>query len=399
MLQSILVYSFLIGVMLLFSLFTARKGNLYPAVPSGMKIQQNFWSLEIITPLVLFAVVFGMRYDVGVDHINYLEGYLNKEYVSKGELLFDLLSQIGWGLNLHYTVYFTIIAFVQVYFFFYAFKDQRYLFPFLVFFLFTNGEWLSWMNIIRQSMAMCIWVYYVKYIEERKLWKYVFGCAIALLFHNSAIVLIVFYPILRSGKDYFKNIPFQLFLLAIAFVIQKMFSGFLMQFESFIKFYADTVSSGAYSGYDIEVLQESFIKADGTGFVYLFRIALNVLIIFYSKKLKLFYGDKRFVIVYFFFIVGVIIQNIFPVGLISITRPFRYLYIFQTVMYAHFGYYLYKTRLRNLSYGKIHALMYYGLIIIFLGVFYLSLISGNDGVSLWYQFFFDQNFNGYPDLK
>ena len=118
---------------------------------------------------------------------------------------------------------------------------------------------------------------------------------------------------------------------------------------------------------------------------------------FYSKRLKLLYNNKRFTIIYFFFIVGIIIQNIFPVGLIAITRPFRYLYIFQTIMYAFFLYYLYKTKLFNNTDSKSHTIMYYGLIIIFCGIFYLSIITSNQDASTWYQFYFEKNIYGYPN--
>ncbi len=85
----------------------------------------------------------------------------------------------------------------------------------------------------------------------------------------------------------------------------------------------------------------------------------------------------------------------FPVGAIAITRPFRYFYIFQTIMYAYFLYYLYKTKLKNTLQGSLNALMYYGLIIVFLGIFYLSQITSNEYASLWYQFFFDHSIRGY----
>ena len=99
-----------------------------------MVVNRSFFRFEVLFPLVLFAIVFGMRYDVGVDHLGYLYGYLEKIDVGKGEPLFQFLSKTGWYLNLHYTVYFGIIAFIQVFFFFYAFKNERYLFPLLVFF-------------------------------------------------------------------------------------------------------------------------------------------------------------------------------------------------------------------------------------------------------------------------
>src|SRR5690554_4002067 len=152
MLQSIIVYSLLMFTMILFAVYAARRNGYIST--SGLVVKRSFWRFEIIFPLILFAIIFGMRYDVGVDHLSYLEKYLERFHAGKNDLLFNLLSELGWRLNLHYVVYFSIIAFIQVFFFFYAFKNERYLYPFLVFFLFTNGEWLNWMNVIRQALAM-----------------------------------------------------------------------------------------------------------------------------------------------------------------------------------------------------------------------------------------------------
>lgn len=389
MIQSLIVYSLLMGVMLLCSV-VASKNSSHVSL-SGQLIQKSFWRFETLFPLLLFAVIFGMRYNVGVDYLGYLEGYLWKQHVSKGELLFDLLSEIGWKLNLHYTVYFGILALIQVFFFFYAFKDERYLYPFLVFFLFTNGDWQFWMNGIRQALAMCIWIFSIKYIEEKKFWKYFLWCIIAMLFHRSAAILIIFYPILRNGKDYFKSIPLQLILFAGAFVFKEIFSELIMRIEPIITFYSNIIGGEFYSSYDIEGLIKSFIEPQGTGLAYLFKIILNVGIILYSKKLKLFYNNKRFNIIYFFFFIGLVTLYMFPAGYIAITRPFNYFYIFHTIMYAYFLYFLYKTKLKDNPQGMPHALMFYGLIIVFLGIFYLSQITANENDHLWYQFYFDQN--------
>jgi len=380
------------GVMILCAVIASQKGSFYVS-PNGQIRQKTFWKFEIIFPLLLFAIIFGMRYNVGVDHLSYLEGYLWREHVGKGELLFNLLSEIGWKMNLHYVIYFGIIAFIQVFFFFYAFKDERFLFPFLVFFLFTNGDWMFWMNGIRQALAMCIWIFSIRYIEDKKFWKYLFWCIVAFLFHRSAIVLIIFYPILKNGKDYFKSILLQLILFAGAFVFREIFSQVIMRIEAIITFYSNIIGGEElYSSYDMEGLINSFREPQGTGLAHLFQIILNVGIILYSKKLKLFYNNKRFNIIYFFFFIGLVTLYMFPVGTISITRPFRYFYIFQTITYAYFLFFLYKTKLKNTP----HILMYYGLIIVFLGIFYLSQITANENNHLWYQFYFDQNIIGYP---
>src|SRR5690554_2454781 len=192
-LQSILVYSSLIIIMILFSL-SASGRNSYYYDKDGFVQYKSFWRFDTIAPLFLFAIVFGMRYDVGVDHLNYVYGYLNKLYLGKDEYLFFFFSDLGWHFNLHYTVYFGILAFIQVFFFFYAFKEERFLYPFLILFLFTNGEVLTWMNGIRQYLAMCIWIFSIRFIYERKFIFYLLWCVVALLFHKSAIILIFLYP-------------------------------------------------------------------------------------------------------------------------------------------------------------------------------------------------------------
>lgn len=382
-------------IMILFAVFASKKRSYISS--SGLIVERSFWKFEVIFPLVLFAIIFGMRYDVGVDHLGYLLGYLDKNHVGKNEPLFSILSELGWRLNWHYVVYFGIIAFIQVSFFFYAFKDERYLYPFLAFLLFTNGEWAFWMNGIRQALAMCIWIFSIKYIEEKKFLKYLIWCVVATFFHKSAIVLIVFYPILRNGRDYFKSIPLQLILLGSAFVVKGIFDVILPNIESIINTYINILGADIYGrSYDMEGLMDSFIESQGTGLAYLFKIILNVVVILYSKELKLFYNSKRFNIIYFFFFIGLLTMYMFPVGFISITRPFRYFYIFQSIMYSFLLYYLFKTKLKNTNRGPFHALMYYGLIFIFLGVFYSSIATSNEDASFWYQFYFDQNIYGYP---
>lgn len=339
-----------------------------------------------------------MRYDVGVDHLEYLQGYLDKNHVGNNEPLFFLFAEIGWKLNWHYVLYFGVIAFTQVLFFFYAFKNERYLYPLLVFFLFTNGDFQFLTNGIRQALAMCIWIFSIKYIEDKKFWKYLIWCIVATLIHKSAIVLIVFYPILSNGRDYFKSISLQLVLLGSTFVLKEMFSVVISYIEPLINTYTNILGSEIYgSSYDIEGLMKSFKENEGTGLVYLFRIILNVTIILYNERLKTFYNSKRFNIVYFFFFIGLISMYIFPLGYISLTRPFRYFYIFQIIMYAYFLYYLLKTKIKGSQRGLFHALMYYGLIFVFLGVFYSSIITSNEDSSYWYQFYFDQNVFGYPN--
>lgn len=373
------------GVMIIFGVITSQNASKYATTYGSTINQPSFSRFETIFPLVIFAIVFGMRYDVGVDHLSYLENYIWQIDNPKFELIFSWITKICRSLNFHYSIYFAILAFIQVFFFFYAFKDERYLFPFLVLFLFANGEWLNWMNIIRQSIAMCIWIYSIKFIEKKKFWLYLFWCIIAFFFHRSAIILIIFYPILRNGKDYFKSIPLQLLLLAAAFAIKNIFFDIILKFSSIVDFYISLLGTNIYEyGYNIDRLLESFGEQKGTGVAYIFKIIVNVIIILYSTKLKKFFNSKRFNIIYFFYFFGLITLYMFPIGAISFTRPFRYFYIFQTIMLAYFAYYLSHSNIKVIN-NKILA---YILIVCYLGIFYLNHILATPDSHLWYQFYF-----------
>jgi len=371
------------GIMLLCAYITAIK-NYFHTGYSVIK-GRSFLRVETLFPIILFAIIFGMRYDVGFDYVGYLYGYIKHIDVGKGEILFNAFTHLFQDYDFHFIIYFGTIAFIQVFFFFYAFKKERFLFPLLVFFLFMNDDFMFWMNVIRQSLAMCIWIFSLKYIEQRQFWKYLMWCLVAYGFHNSAITLIILYPILRNGKDYFKNISIQLIILCGAFVIQQIFARILPSLIPTVEHYVSFLGSDQYEGYIRRGLEVEAGTSNGTGLAYFFKIALNVVIVCFSKHLKNFYKSKRFRIIYSLFFIGLVTLYMFPVGSIVLTRPFRYFYVFQMIMYAHFGYFLFKAK--NVRYKYILA----GLIVAFLGIFYLHQITADNDSHLWFQFYFQQN--------
>lgn len=391
--QSIIVYLTLILAMVVCGIYASYKARAYAFSNGERRVIRSFWSFEIMFPIVLFSVIMGMRYDVGVDYFTYLYNYLYHNYTGKQEFLFFILSDIGWFFNLHSAVYFGIIAFLQATLFFLAFRDERYLFPFLVFFLFTNGNYLFWMNVIRQALAMCIWLYALKYIARKSFYKYALFIGIAFLVHRSSIVLLALYPLLKNGKDYFKRRPIQVALLLLAFYVKYFFDDFILQIEAAVNFYSSILGDGLYESYSLENLLDTIVESEGSGFGYLFKIVMNIVVILYSLKLKKFYNSRKFIIFYSLFFIGLLASYTFPTGAVFLTRPFRYFYIFQPIMYSYFLYYLYHRRkhLENL-------VLFWGIIISFLGLFILSQYNATDDSHSLFQFFFQYHINGYPQL-
>lgn len=114
--------------------------------------------------LLSFAVVFGMRYDVGEDHLGYLDGYINpflhKEYEPLFALIRDTLSNAG----VHPIVFFAVCAFIQVFCLFYFMKDCKFLYPALIVslygsILYSLDEWYS-TRYCRLYILMCYYLCY-----------------------------------------------------------------------------------------------------------------------------------------------------------------------------------------------------------------------------------------------
>lgn len=381
--QSIVLYSTLILAMVSFAKLYSMKENHREGDGSIVsKPKSSIFYLIFI--MLSFSLMMGLRFDVGTDYFAYQEGYIYNFDVGKGEILFNWIRELFNNFNLHYSVYFSYLAFLNISFFLFAFKRDAFILPLLLFFLLTNEDWLFWMNGIRQAIAMCIWIFALKYIEKKKFWRYLFWCVIAIGFHKSAIILILLYPILQNEKVYFENIKLQLILFAGAFFIQYSFGSFLEQIEPLIQFYQSELFGGAYSYSTERLKEEASSTVEGSGIAYLFRVVLSIIIIVYSKKLKRYYNSNWFNIIYFLFFVGLLVQNIFPLGSIVLTRPFRYFFIFKGIMFAYFVYYLLKSNSPN------NRIFGTALIFTFIAIFYLNIITANANSHLWYQFYFQQ---------
>ena len=134
--------------------------------------------------VVFFTLVFAVRYNVGVDFVNYLDEYQSvyKLEYSKNEILYKNIGLFLNSIGAHPSVFFGCFVFLQITFFLLAVKKEIFVLPFLIIFLFANSEIQTWMNIIRSATGMCIWLYAVDFATDRKLWKYVALCIFARSF-------------------------------------------------------------------------------------------------------------------------------------------------------------------------------------------------------------------------
>ena len=214
MLESVLVYGLLTMVMVACGAIAANREPLYVG-NSGQYVKNNFFlQPEFIVIIASFTFVFGCRFGVGVDFFHYLTAYQNGSE-KEMEWLFRVISDFLAGRNLHFAVYFSFWAFLQITLLLYAFRNYRFILPYLLLYLIIGNYFMSMMNVIRQQIAALIFLCSIQFIDEKKPLKYYLCLVLAFLFHRSAVILVIFYPILRYKADLFRSVWIQLGLLAI----------------------------------------------------------------------------------------------------------------------------------------------------------------------------------------
>ena len=164
----------------------------------------------VLAAAVLIFVA-GFRYYVGADFANYFKTY---EY--RASIFFETLKSLDepgyfflcWLVVLFkgngVTVIFISAAITVILFMRTIYKNTNCLFTAILLFIFI-GCWHGSFNGIRQYLAAAIIFAGIRYLKERKFWKYALVVFIAFLFHASAIVMIFAYFIAYNRID-FKNI-------------------------------------------------------------------------------------------------------------------------------------------------------------------------------------------------
>lgn len=356
------------ATMMLFGMSASRQASLHP------NQKTSFYKWEVMFPLLLFAVIFGMRYNVGVDHLDYLQNYKTENFHNY-DLIFKWISQRCVEYDLHYTFYFGILAFIPVFLLFYTFKDERYLFPYLAFVLFTGQYFWHWMNVIRQDIAACIFLYASRYIADKKFWKYFICYLLACGFHRTAILLLPIYPILRGGRDFFKNIPLQLGLLLTVSVVAILEYDLVSFFNVYIEQFKEQLN---YRRYSEEILY-GFTEITRTGFRFYCFLIIDIIIILYSKKLKNYYKTAAFKVFYNLYYFGAITQILFTTNLV-LARPFRYFRYFMLVISAQLLYFLYNKRTKT-SFDRIALLI----LLLMLSLLFYAIIARERSFTFFWQ--------------
>ena len=189
-----------------------------------------------ITTLVVLCIVSGTRYKLGgSDYIIYNAIYAYVPEINNFNF-FTVQSLDGlFGAEVGYlficsvfkTLNFSFYGFILIHsIFFYScmyFGLRKYIdnFNFLIILFLYKLFFYNTFISLRQSLTIAIFFIALKYIEEKKPWKYFLCCFLALTIHNGAIIL---FPIYFINK--FNLTKKRLLIINCVFVATILFSVF-----------------------------------------------------------------------------------------------------------------------------------------------------------------------------
>lgn len=295
--QTILVYLFLFSIMYLLS---------------NVAKYTKQWRYVTIA-ILIYSIIFGMRYGVGVDQLVYLESYTSASISTYNinyynyEFGFRFLIMFLIGMDAHFAWFFGIIAFIQLYLVFLSVKPYQAIYPFLIFTFMAGCVWLSYANGLRQQLAFCIFVFAISFIEKKQWWWYYIMIVLAISMHKTAILLAAFYPLFLYKTEWFNNKTIQLGLLLGALIIGKI--GIIQNYIDNLEVYATYIGYEHYFLDRYNELMYHAIERKGVGYYIL--LVTNITLIWLSTNYKHYFKSKYLYYIYNLYFVGVLLNYAF----------------------------------------------------------------------------------------
>lgn len=368
MIQSVFVYS-IAGLLLFF-------------FENLLKKTDHVRIIGYVGLIITFSLLAALRWNVGVDHLSYLENYRHFQrtgsYLFEKELAFQFITQLLATNGFHFSIYFGLWGALQIGFFFYGLRRTPQLLPFLAVCVLLGPEFLNWMNGIRQTFAAIIFISGVHFILRRELFNYIIVIAIAYLFHTSVLILVLLY-----------FLPFSRILnnrvLMLLFVLLSLIIG---ENYTWIKMFDQLGNGLEILGYgninqNLEsLIDEIQLRSFGPRRILLI-INMVILIIYFPIFHLEKNSDYPYLSTYFKLgLIGFLLFNMLGNTHHIFIRPLIYFNLFLVPMNAYLMYYLKSKR-------KFAMLTFY--LILVLSYLPLTLIAENGAENNYshYQFYWD----------
>ena len=345
MLLSLLVYS-LTGASLFFLGWHVNRREQQQLLQGGNNLP--FYSWEIILSLLLFAFIAGARYHTGFDHKMYLDQYLN--LVKTGEFSrtnfeygFEWISKLFAWCHIHYFFYFAFWAILQIGFLYFGLRNHKHLLCWVGLGIMCGPFFLGWMNSIRQSVAVCVFVSLMPFIRDRKFLPYVMIVLLCAFIHKSVLILLPVFLIgvIKIGE----KAPNRWLLMGIfgAFVLVGS-SPFWIDWFTNYQWFLDLTGYSNY-GNQCDPNVGGTLRSVNWGISRVSILVTNVLMLYFYPEMKKYFKTDT-LLPYFFIMafIGMCLSNLLINTTHFILRPIDYFIVFYLIMDAYMMVYFIKNK-------------------------------------------------------
>lgn len=360
MLLSILVY----GFMMISTYFIGDKYNRRPK-------SVLFWLVFI------FAVFSGVRYDVGVDYLSYKELYEMVlqfgSYTRKDmEVGFAWLCQFLAYFKCHYVVFFTVCALLQIVPVFYAFREERYVYRFIIYFILATGQYFFMMNGMRQGIAFSFIVCAFSLAMNRKWIVTMALLCVASSFHTSVLLFLPFFLLCYFKRTLWVKKRWGRFLL----IAGSFFLPSVVPVQDVLSVIESAVMFVGYDRYaDISNLLNEQNLAYGARSIV--NLMVGVIVAAYANKVDERFKDSMFPMVFNLYFIGLCATPFFIFSQ-SLMRFVTYFNLFQFLACSYVGAYLYQQR-------KVQTMLSF---MLFVSLYlWISIYVATERECVLYQFF------------
>ena len=204
------IYYWSIIVLIFVSVFIFSKNNYI----------SNFAYFSVFLYLTLLS---GFRYDVGTDFSNYLHYFYLIElgYDDVAEISFVYLFKFSQFIGLTEQFVFFVLALIISFGFISYFKYFCDKSGFLAIYLFFTVSifYFASFNLVRQFTAVAIFLFSVRYIIERRMFKYILMILFSSSFHISALLMLPLYFVMNKNYNLkFYSLMFVIFLFSFQLI-------------------------------------------------------------------------------------------------------------------------------------------------------------------------------------
>lgn len=343
MFLSIIVYGFLCIVLFYcFSLKKYRREGLY-LVAMNPSI---FYYFRVVVGVLFFSFIAGVRWDVGIDYFSYLYDY---ERICQGLSAYNTNIEEGYlkiqeflaYLNVPSWGYFAFIALLQLGFIVLCLlKFEKLILPYFGVLLICGGDFFLWMNAMRQSLVIAAFFFLLMLsLTKKRFIIYILGVVVLSTIHTTALLLLPLGLLLFCNLENFyvsRKIQYILFIGAIVLSVLPVWEYLL----NYVDFLATLIG---YDRYSSEVLERAGDRTVNFGARRIILFIIDVILIFYSNRLRKAFPSKFFGLVYVMYIIFFITQPLF-INNLTFSRVVAYFYISRIIIASYLLCFLFQCK-------------------------------------------------------